>query len=101
MTRPATLLMALLVAACQPSAIATPTPAGVAQPTLATSPAASGAGTSAPATHVSPPAATSAPGSLAFTVQTFPVASGAHPHDVAIASDGGIWYTGQQDGTLG
>ena len=27
--------------------------------------------------------------------------SGAHPHDVAVASDGGIWYTGQRNETLG
>ena len=26
---------------------------------------------------------------------------GSHPHDVAAAADGGVWYTGQRDGTLG
>jgi virginiamycin B lyase len=29
------------------------------------------------------------------------VTNGAHPHDVAVASDGGIWYTGQLNETLG
>ncbi|NJD26674.1 MAG: lyase [Chloroflexi bacterium] len=52
---------------------------------------------------VAPP--TSAPlaseGPLAFTPQTYDVPSGAHPHDVAPASDGGVWYTGQHNGTLG
>ena len=27
--------------------------------------------------------------------------AGSHPHDVAPAPDGGVWYTGQHDGTLG
>ena len=40
-------------------------------------------------------------GDLVFTTETFRVPSGAHPHDVAVASDGGIWYTGQHNGTLG
>jgi len=31
----------------------------------------------------------------------FGVVAGSHPHDVAPAPDGGVWYTGQLDGTLG
>jgi virginiamycin B lyase len=31
----------------------------------------------------------------------FEVPVGAHPHDVAPAADGGVWYTGQGNGTLG
>ena len=31
----------------------------------------------------------------------FAVPAGAHPHDVSPAADGGIWYSGQQNGTLG
>jgi virginiamycin B lyase len=31
----------------------------------------------------------------------YPVPAGAHPHDVAPAADGGVWYTGQANGTLG
>ena len=31
----------------------------------------------------------------------YDVPSGSHPHDVAPATDGGIWYTGQNVGTLG
>jgi virginiamycin B lyase len=54
-----------------------------------------------PASSGSGPAATATPAALAFTVQTYEVPRGAHPHDVAPASDGGIWYTGQQNGTLG
>ena len=31
----------------------------------------------------------------------YPVTAGSHPHDVAPAADGGVWYTGQHNGTLG
>ena len=31
----------------------------------------------------------------------YPVPAGSHPHDVAPAADGGVWYTGQRNGTLG
>jgi virginiamycin B lyase len=34
-------------------------------------------------------------------VAYFPVASGAHPHDVAAAPDGTVWYTAQNQGALG
>jgi virginiamycin B lyase len=42
--------------------------------------------------------ATSAP---AITVQEFDVPAGSHPHDVAVASDGTVWYTAQSTGKLG
>jgi virginiamycin B lyase len=34
-------------------------------------------------------------------MQEFPVAAGSHPHDVAPATDGGVWYTSQHTGELG
>ena len=34
-------------------------------------------------------------------VQEFDVPSGSHPHDVAVASDGTVWYTAQNAGKLG
>jgi virginiamycin B lyase len=34
-------------------------------------------------------------------VQEFAVPDGAHPHDVAPAADGGVWYTAQHAGALG
>jgi len=34
-------------------------------------------------------------------VREFDVVPGSHPHDVSPAPDGGVWYTGQHDGTLG
>jgi virginiamycin B lyase len=36
-----------------------------------------------------------------YEVQEFELTPGTHPHDVAPALDGGVWYTGQGDGTLG
>jgi virginiamycin B lyase len=36
-----------------------------------------------------------------YEVQEYALAPGIHPHDVAPALDGGVWYTGQHDGTLG
>ena len=36
-----------------------------------------------------------------LTVREYPVPAGSHPHDVAPASDGTVWYTGQHTGELG
>jgi virginiamycin B lyase len=45
----------------------------------------------------------SAPHSAAADIDLteYAVTSGSHPHDVAPATDGGVWYTGQANGTLG
>src|SRR5215212_6328043 len=40
-------------------------------------------------------------GSVEITTELFRVPNGAHPHDVAPASDGGVWYTDQGNSTLG
>jgi virginiamycin B lyase len=37
----------------------------------------------------------------ALDVREYPVPAGAHPHDVAPARDGGVWYTAQGSGELG
>ncbi|MBI3128733.1 MAG: lyase [Candidatus Tectomicrobia bacterium] len=34
-------------------------------------------------------------------MQSYPVPKGAHPHDVAPAAGGGVWYTAQHQGALG
>jgi virginiamycin B lyase len=44
-------------------------------------------------------AAEAKPGAL--RVQEYPVPAGSHPHDVAPARDGGVWYTAQASGKLG
>ena len=47
-------------------------------------------------------AASGAPhGALAAQVSYFAVPKGAHPHDVAPAPDGKVWYTAQHQGALG
>jgi virginiamycin B lyase len=46
-------------------------------------------------------ASASAVTSTAFDLVEYPVTPGSHPHDVAPAADGGVWYTGQHNGTLG
>lgn len=52
------------------------------------------------------PGATSEPsrapaGPVALDLREFEVPAGSHPHDVAPAADGGVWYTGQRTGVLG
>jgi virginiamycin B lyase len=37
----------------------------------------------------------------AYEVQTYKVPSGARPHDVAVSTDGTVWYTAQGQGSLG
>jgi virginiamycin B lyase len=36
-----------------------------------------------------------------FRVHEYPIPAGTHPHDVAPARDGGVWYTAQGSGQLG
>src|SRR5919109_1527568 len=48
------------------------------------------------------PAVSSTHGSgLQYGIREYPVRAGSHPHDVAPARDGGIWYTAQATGELG
>jgi virginiamycin B lyase len=82
------LLVVLGVAGCStaPSPTAT-SPSGQPSASLASSPS------------VGPTPASG--GELAFEVETFDVPPGSHPHDVAPAADGGVWYTAQHTGRLG
>jgi virginiamycin B lyase len=50
-------------------------------------------------TQASTPTSTLGPETL--TIESYPVPEGSHPHDVAPAADGGIWYTAQGSGELG
>jgi virginiamycin B lyase len=68
-------------------------PATTAPSAVQTAPA-SPAASAAPA-----PAAT--PDLAAVKLVEFPVGRGQHPHDVAPAVDGGVWYTAQHTGELG
>lgn len=42
-----------------------------------------------------------APTTPTYTVQEYDVPAGSHPHDIAPASDGVVWYTAQATGELG
>jgi virginiamycin B lyase len=44
---------------------------------------------------------TGAAAGSALRLREYPVPSGSHPHDVAPARDGGVWYTAQGSGHLG
>jgi len=89
----ASLLALVLLVGCTS---ASPTPSGSAPaPTAATS---SPSPSDEPRTT---PAASATPRELAFEVETYAVPAGSHPHDVAPAADGGVWYTGQGSGELG
>ncbi|HET7092435.1 MAG TPA: hypothetical protein VFI22_03130, partial [Thermomicrobiales bacterium] len=57
----------------------------------------------APLVLLSPaaPPATATPPANCLNLQTYPVAAGDHPHDVAPAADGRVWYTAQAAGALG
>src|SRR2546425_11937924 len=38
---------------------------------------------------------------VAYVLREYPVPAGSHPHGVAPAADGGVWYTAQTAGALG
>ena len=94
------LVAALVLAACgAPEAWDTPPPSSAAAQTVM--PAATPV-TSAPASPGPSHAATpSEPAELVIDVVSHTLPSGSAPHDVAPAADGGVWYTGQGNGTLG
>ena len=95
--RLALLSVSLVLAGCT-SASTTASPTST--PTVVAATPATTA-SSAPSAAASPAAAPSSEGALRLRVREFPVKAGSHPHDVAPAPDGGVWYTGQADGTLG
>ncbi len=91
-------IVALTAVACADDAEApTPTPTPTATADIATVEAIPA---TEPASATPSPEPTPLP-PLAFTVETFDVPSGARPHDVAPARDGGVWYTAQGQGALG
>jgi virginiamycin B lyase len=56
---------------------------------------------SAPASTVVPSVTPTDASPSTVVMTTYPVTAGSRPHDVAPATDGGVWYTGQANGTLG
>jgi virginiamycin B lyase len=82
--------LVLLVAGC------TGSPSLTASPSLPPSEAPSEVPSEASLPSIAP-----TPLTLEFSTETFPVPAGTHPHDVAPAVDGGVWYTAQRTGRLG
>ncbi len=70
-------------------------------PTTAISPTDSPEPTTAAQPATSAPTASAPAGPITLAAREFDVPAGSHPHDVAPAVDGGIWYTGQRKGVLG
>ena len=54
----------------------------------------------APSSRPSSPAV-SASANASLQIREFAVPAGSHPHDVAPAADGGVWFTAQSAGKLG
>lgn len=78
------------------SGTATASVTAVPTPTTAPTSATPGAGSES----TTSPGVTPAP-AFEPALEAYPVAAGSRPHDVAPAADGGVWYTGQGNGTLG
>jgi virginiamycin B lyase len=84
--------VALLVVACGEDG----SEAG-AEPTASDTPSA----TDTPSPSGSPSASVPTPTPFRPEMQVYEVPGGSGPHDVAPATDGGVWYTAQQSGELG
>lgn len=91
-TDPATRPTAMPQQAGAPTTAALPTPVATAAPMVAP--------VSTPAATDVPLPATTSP-QHEVTMEAFPVPGGTHPHDVAPAPDGTVWFTGQTAGYLG
>ena len=87
--------LAAILAGCAPLEGASGRPSALDAPsgTPASTPVAASPGRVDPSPSVA--------GNSPFEVVEFDVPAGSHPHDVAPAADGGVWYTGQLAGTLG
>ena len=57
--------------------------------------------TTTPGSTTSAPSSTTTLALATLTIEAFPLPPGSHPHDVAPAADGGVWYTAQGSGELG
>jgi virginiamycin B lyase len=112
------LLIAVLLVGCASQEATAPTPTAIAPSATSAAPSpvesafAPGNATAAPVFTPTPaapnptlapaPSATAAPTAEPRPrIEEYPVPAGSHPHDVAPAADGGIWYTAQASGELG
>jgi virginiamycin B lyase len=75
--------------------------ANAAVPTTGTNPTPEQQSSTAQPATESPVAEATPPAAAAAQIQEFSVPPGTHPHDVAPAPDGSVWYTAQISGALG
>jgi virginiamycin B lyase len=92
------LILILIVAACSPVVVDAPaapsTVAATAEATVASE-------AEAPEAEATEAAAEEVDVAATYTMQEYDVPAGSHPHDVAPAPDGTVWYTAQATGHLG
>ena len=89
------LLLVLVLVGC-----AAPASSSQAGTEVTSTPSSTPAATRTSSPSESPPVSVR-PGEPTYEVATYPVPAGSHPHDVAPALDGGVWYTAQGSGELG
>jgi virginiamycin B lyase len=91
--------VALVLGACSDTGGDTTTlPRSVTSTSTTTNPLQTGTSEPSPVTDTTTP--DRAPADT-LVIEAYPVPAGSHPHDVAPAADGGIWYTAQGSGYLG
>ena len=102
MRRVGALVAALALSACAGPEASEAPPASAPPATALPTPTATASvsATSSPAPSEAAPTP-SEPDELVLNAVSYPLPSGSAPHDVAPADDGGVWYTGQGNGTLG
>jgi virginiamycin B lyase len=90
-------LALLVTAGCSPVVVEAPAPSSDEEATVA---APTAAATEEAESEASEPEA-AVDVEATYTLQEYPVPPGTHPHDVAPAPDGTVWYTAQATGELG
>ncbi len=91
-----TFILVIVVVGCT----STPTSStNIAESPIAIQPTVQQAATSQSSTEIS--VTQNPPSPAQYTIQEYPIPSGTHPHDVAPAPDGTVWYTAQRSGALG
>lgn len=93
------LLLVVALAACTSAGGDPSTTTTGAEPSTSTTTGAATTSTEPTTTSIATTTSTMDPSALA--IESFPVPAGSHPHDVAPAADGGVWYTAQGSGELG
>ena len=96
----AVVALCALLAGCAGSE-STPLAGSPQVPTASTATTAPSSPSDAPPPAPPPLTSPSATREPTYELAEYPVTPGSHPHDVAPAADGGVWYTGQRSGTLG